>query len=284
MEEIIVNVKQQNGMIDFNFDEIKARLEDEMNFYTGMIFTEDTKKEAKTTVAELRKLKKTMDDRRKEVKETYMSPYVEFESKVKELCALVDKPIDLINQQINDFDKKRIEERRVLISNIYKENISGMEEFLPLEKIYNQKWENATTTQKSITDDIQAHVLNVKNDLETIRSLQSEFEGKGIETYKKTLRLADAVQCINSYEKQKEEILRRQKEQEEIAAAKKAAEEEKKIETVAIEPVEEPVKEPAKEPVRESNKAVYEIEADAFQIAKLEASMREYGIGYRRIQ
>ena len=41
MQEISVSVEQKNGVIGFNFEEIKTQLEAEMKIYKGMVFTED---------------------------------------------------------------------------------------------------------------------------------------------------------------------------------------------------------------------------------------------------
>ena len=228
MQEISVSVEQKNGVIGFNFEEIKTQLEAEMKIYKGMVFTEDSKKEAKETVANLRKLKKSVEDKRKEVKNSYMIPYTEFENKVKELNQLIDEPINFINTQVEEFEKKRLEEKRQLIRQIYAENIGDMEEYLPLEKIYNPKWENATTNKKAIVDDIATHVMSVRTDMETIRSMSSSYEDKGIEAYKRTLSLNDAIQSIRNYERQEAEIKAREEE------AKKAAEQQKLEETPVV--------------------------------------------------
>ncbi|MGN0348202.1 MAG: DUF1351 domain-containing protein [Roseburia sp.] len=284
MQEISVNVEQKNGVIGFNFDEIREKLEAEMQIYRSMVFTEDTKKEAKETVAELRKLKKSVEDKRKEVKASFMAPYTEFESMVKELNALIDEPITFISTQVDAFEKKRLDEKRELIKQLYEENIDGMEDYLPLDKIYNIRWENATATRKSIVDDISMRVLAAKTDLDTIRSMSSSYADKGIEAYKRTLSLPDAIQCINNYEKQAAEIKARQE-----AETAANAENVTKTETDCADPkIEFPsdTKEPVKfqkEP-SSSEAAVYEIKADRFQIAQLEASMREFKIRFRRVQ
>ena len=53
-------------------------------------------------------------------------------------------------------------------------------EYLPLDRIYDSRWENSTTTQKAITEAITAHVEHVEKDLDTIRAMESEFEDKGL--------------------------------------------------------------------------------------------------------
>ena len=299
MQEINLLVEQKNGTIGGNFEELKAALKAELEIYKNMVFTEESKPEARKTVANLRKLKKSMNDKKLEVKKTFMVPYTDFEAQVKELDKLIDEPINFISGQIEEFERKRVEERKKLISDIYAEIIKEHDtviEYLPLQRIYDSKWENSTTTKKAIKEGIMKHVEHVEKDLATIRSMESEFEDKGIAKYKTTLELSDALTTMNQYQKQKEDILRRQEEE-----ARRTAEEEKRkaeeearrtaeVEQKADAPVqEEPI---AQETVKEekfvepkpvTNTVVYEIIADPFQIAQLESAMREYGIEFWRV-
>lgn len=290
MEEIRVNVEQKNGVIGFNFEEIKEKLNSELEIYKNMIFTEDSKTEAKKTIASLRKLKKSVNDKKLEVKKSFMIPYTNFEAQVKELDNLIDEPINFINNQVEEFERKRVEEKKALISEIYTEIMAEHEEasgYLPLQRIYDSKWENATTTKKAITETITERVDHVEKDLGIIRSMESEFEDKGIEKYKATLELSDAIEVMNQYQKQKEEILRRQEEE----AKRKAEEEARKAseaDSVIDTPMQEaPVTQTAPEekfiePKPANDSIVYEIIADPFQIAQMEAFMRENDINFKR--
>lgn len=287
MQKLNLSVQLQNGTIDANFDSIKAALAAELDTYKKMVFTEDSKKDAKDTVAYLRKFNKALDDKRKEVKKAYMAPCDAFEVKVNELKKQVDEPIKFINEQIEEFERKRVEEKRALIKDIYTgiaAEHAEAAEYLPLQKIYDKRWENATTTKKAITEAITERMTRVETDLTTIRSMESEYEDKGIERYKATLELSVAIATMNQFQKQKEEILRREKEREERIEA----EEEKEEPSGSAVPVIPAV--PTKEPKEESAASVpagntvrYEVIADLFQIAQLESAMREYGIKFRRV-
>lgn len=283
MQEINLLVEQKDGSIETNFEEIKVALAAGLDEYKGMVFTAESQPEAKRTVASLRKLKKAMNDRRIEIKKTFMAPYTNFEAQVKELDKLIDEPIDFISGQIEEFERRRVEAKKAMICEIYTGIMTEhgtVMEYLPLDRIYDSRWENSTTTQKAITEAITAHVEHVEKDLDTIRAMESEFEDKGLAKYKATLELSDAIATMNQYQKQKEEILRRQ-----------AEEEQRKAALVHEEPVvPEVVPNVALEEEKEVRSATapegtvrYEVVADPFQIAQLEAAMREYGIKFRRV-
>lgn len=298
MQEINLLVEQKDGSIETNFEEIKVALAAGLEEYKGMVFTAESQPEAKRTVASLRKLKKAMSDRRIEIKKTFMAPYTNFEAQVKELDKLIDEPIDFISGQIEEFERRRVEAKKAMICEIYTGIMAEhgtVMEYLPLDRIYDSRWENSTTTQKAITEAITAHVEHVEKDLDTIRAMESEFEDKGLAKYRATLELSDAITAMNQYQKQKEEILRRQAEEEQRKAeeeARRAAEEEQRKAALVHE--EQVVPEVVPDVALEEEKAVrsatapegtvrYEVVADPFQIAQLEAAMREYGIKFRRV-
>ena len=287
MKNTQIKVTQNAGTISFNFEEIKEQLSAEMAYYKGMLFTEETKKEAKETVAALRKLKKEVSDRRIEIKKAYLQPYDDFEAKVKELDALINEPIAFISEQVAEFERRRVEEKKKLIGEIYAGIMAEHDfaaEYLPLDRIYDSKWENATATQKAITEAIADRVKRMERDLYTIREMQSEFEDKGLAKYKSTLELSDAIEVMNQYQKQKEEILRHEKEREERLRSEEAAKEVPASDpNPALVAPTAAVQEENQSRKASANAVTYEVIADPFQIAQLESAMREYGIEYRRV-
>lgn len=271
-----VQISRNNGTIDFNFEDLKDALTGELEFYKNLVFTEDTKADAKKTVAELRKLKKQINDKRIEVKKLYMQPYTNFEAKVKELDKLINEPIAYISEQIDAFEQKRIEEKRELINEIYLELVSEREDiagYAELNRVYDSKWENASTSKKTIQEAITSYLDSVDNDIAAIKSMESEYETKALMRYKETGVLSDALLTIRQWEKQKEEILK--------------AEEEKHAEIEADEILDAP--EPIEEFTEPTEKndimkiARYEVKVDPFQQTQLECYMQECGIQYRRL-
>lgn len=78
-----------------------------------------------------------------------------------------------------------------------------------------------STAMKSIKAEIDEYISTVKQDVDTIKSFGSEVEEKALSAYKCTKRLAESINIINDYEKQKAEILAREE-------ARRKAEEERK--------------------------------------------------------
>ena len=271
-----VQISRNNGTIDFNFEDLKDALTAELELYKNLVFTEDTKADAKKTVAELRKLKKQISDKRIEVKKLYMQPYTDFEAKVKELDKLINEPIAYISEQIDAFEQKRIEEKRELINEIYLELVSEREDiagYAELNRVYDSKWENASTSKKTIQEAITSYLDSVDSDIAAIESMESEYEAKALMRYKETGVLSDALLTIRQWEKQKEEILKAEEEKQAEAEADEILD--------APEPIEEFIEPTEKNDIMKI--ARYEVKVDPFQQTQLECYMQECGIQYRRL-
>ena len=271
-----VQISRSNGTIDFNFEDIKEALAAELELYKNLVFTEETKTDAKKTVAELRKLKKQISDKRIEVKKLYMQPYTDFEAKVKELDKLINEPITFISEQIDAFEQKRIEEKRELINDIYLELVSEREDiagYAELNRVYDSKWENASTSKKAIQEAITSYLDSVANDIAAIKSMESEYETKALMRYKETGVLSDALLTIRQWEKQKQEVLKAEEEKQAEAEADEILD--------ATEPIEEFTEPTEKKDIMKI--ARYEVKVDPFQQTQLECYMQECGIQYRRL-
>lgn len=210
-----VVITQQNGVIHCDFEKAKSYLKGRLNEYNGVLFTEDMKKDAKQAVADLRKEKKELIDRVKDVKKEYMKPFDEFNAQVMELIEMYDEPISFINEQVADYEKKRIEEKKAFIRELYEEFIGCdelMAEYLPLDKIYNPKWENATTNRKSICAEMCDYKDKAKEAIKSIKEMHSDVEEIALNMYKETFDLTKCIFYINNHERQKAEILAREQE------------------------------------------------------------------------
>ena len=217
----------KSGVISTNFEEIKEKLETEMSTYKTMRVTVDNKKEAKEDMADLRKLKKKLNDRKKEVKEEYMKPYLEVEDGVKQLISIIDGAINFLDGQVAELEEQRVLERKAEITKVYDELVEEeLLDYMPMERIWNNKWTNASTTMKSIREDITGYTTKVRTDIATIKAMQSDKTEQALNYYMETNDLASSIQMITRYEQEKANILKK-KEQEEKERREKELEKER---------------------------------------------------------
>ena len=212
MTEVRAVITQQAGTLSLNFEEVEAYIKDRLKEYDGAIFTEESKGYAKKELAKLRAEKKELNDNLRDAKKKYMAPWDAFEPKVKELINLFDEPITLIDGQVKAFEEDRIAQKKALIEAIYTELVGELADIIPLERIYNPKWENATMKEKAIREEVLAQATAARIALDTIHGMHSDAETKALDVFKQTLSLPEAISCINAYEAQKAEILRKEQE------------------------------------------------------------------------
>lgn len=195
MEFRLINPTEDGFLrrIQWNKEELEAAVRAKIAGYENVVYTEENIKAAKNDRAELNKLIKAIEERRKQVKNIINEPYAVFEAELNEITALINEPVALIDQQVKAFEEKQKEEKKEAIKATYDENIGDLAEVLPFEKIFDSRYLNQTyklvTAQKEIVDKIDT----VKTDLETIDSLDSKYKLNAKDVYIKTLDLGKAL-------------------------------------------------------------------------------------------
>lgn len=235
MEELQVNVTQKPGAVQWNFEELSNALRAEMKKYEAIVYTDDAITTAKADVAILRKLRKTVEDRRKEIKDKCLEPYSVIEKQAKQLTSLIDEPIKKINEQITAYTEEQRQKKKKEILAYMTEKFADLPEQVAVKlrfKIYDTKWENATATKKAYKETIdKAHDATLA-DLAIMEGVDPDYKDAAMEAFLKDLRLQDAMAKAQELQKQKEIVLenerkRREQEQKRIAeeqAAMEAAE------------------------------------------------------------
>lgn len=161
--------------IGFNFEELKAELSDRLAYYNALVVTEDSIKEAKADRANLNKLREAIETRRKEIKKQCMAPYVDFETKVTELTALIDDPISAIDSQLKGYDESKKAEKQQAIQDWYTGNVDPyLQTVIPLERIQRRDWMNTTKSIKKIQMEIVEAVAKVSADLEVLNTMPTD--------------------------------------------------------------------------------------------------------------
>jgi len=209
--------------IQFNFEELKAELSDRLDHYNSLVVTEDTIKDAKGDRSNLNKLREAIETRRKEVKKACMEPYTDFEKRVKELVALIDKPIQAIDKQLSTFEEKRREEKLQQIKESYSALVSDtIKDIIPLERILDPKWLNATTSMKKIEEEIILRAKRVNADMLALDTVPEEYTAAVRAKYIDTLDIEAALRHQEELQRAAEAFKEREKAKQEKDAQRTA--------------------------------------------------------------
>jgi hypothetical protein len=219
--ELKINEIMIPERIDFNFEELKSELSQQVEKYRDLVYTDEQMKECKADKAALNRLKKALNEERIRRKKEYLKPFEEFEGKVNEIIKIIDEPLQLIDSQVKEFEEKRKADKRIEIGSFWE--TTEHPEWLTLAKIFDERWLNASYSMKQIKEDINGWIEKLNSDIETLQQLE-DFSFEAIETYKRSLDLNQAIaegKRLADIQKRKEEEARRKAE---LLEAQKQAE------------------------------------------------------------
>ncbi len=199
--------------IEFNKEAIEKELTETLKKYENLVFTEENTKDIRKVLAELRKGKTAADEFRKEKKKEASAPITAFEKEMKSIVKMFDDVINPINEQLQEFERKRKEEKEANVKEIIKEAVEKLE---LEEKFANQldvdeQYLNKSFSLNQVKDTVEFRANNLLNEQkleqmnkETIESFVkfqnsenslnlsivaylSQLEFKDVESVKKTI-------------------------------------------------------------------------------------------------
>ena len=261
--------------ISFNFEEIKSELAGKLQVYQNMVVTESGIKEAKADRANLNKFKAALADSRKAVKAQWNQPLSDFEGKMKELERMVDEPIGAIDRQVKAYDEAKKQDKRQQIERFFEGAVGDLEEVLPLSKIWNDRWLNATYPMKDIEKEIVEHIRKTHSDIGIIVAMQLPCCDQMLSTYLETLDMSRAMEEKHKYEQ-----------------AQKAKAQAKQAEPAPSSPAEQPVaeavvntpQETAREAIPELRVLDFRVWVTPEQMQALKAFLVQNHIRYGRVE
>ena len=116
----LVSTEDVQFSVDFETSKITIANEDKLlkianlyaSRYADIVVSPETEKDAKKIRAEMKKVIKATDDKRKEIKREYNKPLAEFEQKVKAINAVINNVIDPIDKGLKELGESERENRR----------------------------------------------------------------------------------------------------------------------------------------------------------------------------
>ena len=142
-------------------------------FYGKLVFTNDQYTEAKDERAKVNKLKKTIEDNRKEIVKEFKQPIDDFEATSKRIEKLLESASNTIGASIERFDleQQEIKTQKInaLIEAIRGDYILNNKEFEPQLKTvtieFDKRWFNKTFKNSDLEDAINSQFNEKLDDL-----------------------------------------------------------------------------------------------------------------------
>lgn len=272
----------ENGIEDY--DQLKAKVLEDVSVFKGIIISEDNLDEAPKWRAELNKKAKRISDFRIAFEKDFKKRIEKSTSQLKELASFYADASSNIDVQVKEFDEKRKQEKNAAIGKIYEDCIEDMREFLPLEKLYNDKWGNKGFSLADIEKEIKSRVATTKDSIEAIQTLGTKYESQMISAYLARFDMSDALKKKAELEQIDAEMERRRKAAEEEELRKQAeADAQAAVENATVVPIEE--EEEPKEPIEQEQeyRLAFEVFGSKEQLTALCNFIRENGYRYNRL-
>lgn len=205
--------------IDWNKTELEGLVDDAIVKYQNVVVTRDTLQQARDERAKLNKFIEMLNKGRISAGKEYMAPYEKFKGDVDGIIAKVRSVNNVIDDQIKSVEAAVREEKYAEISAYFSETIGDLACFVPLDRIFDQKWLNASVSIKNVKKEIDGIIEKIRSHIATIEALHSPDEVTVKAFFFETLDIAAALMEDARLKEKRARVEAYQKAQAEVAAA-----------------------------------------------------------------
>ena len=199
--ELVVSNKTI-GSLTTNAKQIRELVKDALPQYDISNYSTDDISKAKSDKALLNKAAKTLNEKRIEFEREFMAPFGEFKTIVAETVGLIKEAVGKIDTVIKEDEERSKAEKREAVEKLAEQ--CGVEEAgIKLDRIWNDKWLNKSTSMKSIETEIKERLQCVASDLETLKTFAEDYDVLVVR-YKENLNLQETVRYANKLKEQRE--------------------------------------------------------------------------------
>lgn len=227
--ELKIYNPQDNGFlqkIEWNFEELKEQITSASRDYETLVYSDDAIRDAKADRAKLNKFVDAMNSKRTEIRKQLLKPDEQFGQEVKELTGIIQRAIKNIDAQVKGYEQRQRDEKTAKIREYYEENIHDLAEYLPFERVFRPEYANASTTMKSVRENISDMIQKVAEGLAILNEVDSKFAGDMKRVFLQTYDIGAAMNERNRLEAEEqrraEYEAKRAQERAEREAARKA--------------------------------------------------------------
>lgn len=166
-----------------NEQQLASIVESLVNTYGSLIFNDENIPEAKAAKTSLNKIRKILDDQRKDVKRNYNEPLKLFENTIKTYISKIDRVKDDIDSGIKDFeDREKVNRLGILKATIA--DMAPNYEINAEEVELDQTWLNKTNfTKKGEVNSRTIKVIADKMGFIALEKSRIEGDKKTVETF-----------------------------------------------------------------------------------------------------
>ena len=208
MNELIISAQGIPGSVTFdNFEEVRDALQEMVSDrYEGVNYDEAGIEVASEDFENLKKMKKVIKDKQKELKDIYSAPFLEVDEKLKELISIIDPFLDEAKEFVDSFADN--EKRTQVMS--YATKVASMygdvgKKIIESPSFFNKKWLNKTTSAKKYQDEINTIFETASVDINNIQATGGDNTAVLMATYYETLSMDKVKSFLETLSKETDE-------------------------------------------------------------------------------
>ena len=198
--ELVITEKNL-GSLTTNAQAIRDMVKKLLPKYSPENYDESNIEEAKKDKAMLNNTAKKLNDKRIELEKEFMIPFEEFKKTIKETTEMIKEASSNIDLIVKEVDLKVKKERKKYIENQFNSIIGELKELVTLDMIFDEKWLNKGSFNDKgefkLSNELESKLNKIRTDLETIKSLKSDYEVSLTNQYFKTFDLGSVIQENN---------------------------------------------------------------------------------------
>ena len=184
--------KQETGFSSLETaEELRAYLEERLEPYRTTVYTGADLQTLREDKQALARLKRGLDQRRRELKQSRRLPIGEADARFRGLSALIDEPLGRVQTMLYKAEEEERDKRRRDLRKHYNRisgGLGGLAELLyQSPAFFDRRWENQNMTPKKWKTAMQARVTQAALDLQAIQTSGGEDAPALVTRYLETM-------------------------------------------------------------------------------------------------
>ena len=183
--------------IDFpGYESLNAKVDDLAKGWESYVVTSKSYPYDKKTRAELNRIRKALNDRRKSITQQASQPIDEFTAQIKSLDLKIKVAVDHISEGIKSFDDKAKKDKHQ--QNLLQLGKIAVEYNIPLQELdYQEKWDNKTASWGKIEEEARQQFEAIAERLKARKEAEQVIANKANEYTKPAMTASPYLQMLD---------------------------------------------------------------------------------------
>lgn len=193
-----IEVRYENGLIVFDdYETLKIRAQEARDYLMKLDVSQESEQECKRTVAAARKITDQLNQKKISVKKAVLEPYNDFETKVKEIMAIVTEGENMARDKLKVIDDQRREEKKEELRKIWNARYLSFEcgQYLTFENFLTDQHLNKTVPISDVEKDMVQFLVDKSADIHYLS--QKPLKDEYIEEYTRCMNALKAMETVD---------------------------------------------------------------------------------------